>query len=100
MLYKNYASQLPSVGEGMLGRNRFDYALLVQVLGEIPDRQSALKEIFDSLKHGGILSMIESIFDSQFQTGNTVARLARAVGFREKYFFVNRIAFTLILESP
>jgi ubiquinone/menaquinone biosynthesis C-methylase UbiE len=88
------------VGEGKLGRNRFDRALLVTVLGEIPDRNGAMKEIFDALKPGGILSVTEIIFDPHFQGRRTVASLAGAAGFREKAFFGNRIAFTLNLEKP
>jgi len=87
-------------GEGKLERGRYDRALLVTVLGEIPDREAALKEIFDALKPGGILSVTEIIFDPHFQGRGTVLRLAGAVGFREKMFFGNRIAFTLNLEKP
>jgi len=88
------------VGEGKLERNRFDRALLVTVLGEIPDRGAALKEIFAALKSGGILSVTEIIFDPHFQSRGAVMRLADAVGFKEKTFFGNRIAFTLNLEKP
>jgi ubiquinone/menaquinone biosynthesis C-methylase UbiE len=88
------------VGEGKLGRNRFDRALLVTVLGEIPDREAALKEIFEALKPGGILSVTEIIFDPHFQGRGSVTRLALAAGFREKGFFGNRIAYTLHLERP
>jgi FkbM family methyltransferase len=88
------------VGEGELERNQFDRALLVTVLGEIPDREAALKEIFDAIKTGGILSVTEIILDPHFQSRSTVARLAGAVGFREKAFYGNRIAFTLNLEKP
>ena len=35
------------VGEGKLGRNRFDRAVLVTVLGEIPNRDAAMREIRD-----------------------------------------------------
>lgn len=87
-------------GDGKLGRNEFDRALLVTVLGEIPDREAALQEIFAALKPGGILSVTEIIFDPHFQGRNAVVRLAEAVGFREKRFFGNRIAFTLNLEKP
>jgi len=89
-----------AAGEGKLGRNHFDRSLLVTVLGEIPDREAALREIFDALKPGGILSVTEIIFDPHFQTRNTVARLARAVGFREKALHGSRVAFTLNLEKP
>jgi FkbM family methyltransferase len=50
-----------AVGEGKLPRDRFDRALLVTVLGEIPDRERALREIFDALKPGGRLSVTEVI---------------------------------------
>ena len=89
-----------AAGQGQLGYHRFDRALLVTVLGEIPDRKAALKEIFDALNPGGILSVTEIIFDPHFQSRNTVVRLAGAIGFREKEFFGNRIAFTLNLEKP
>lgn len=87
-------------GEDKLGCDKFDRALLVTVLGEIPDRQAALKEIFDALKPGGILSVTEIIFDPHFQGRGTVTRLAAEAGFQEQAFFGNRIAFTLNLEKP
>jgi ubiquinone/menaquinone biosynthesis C-methylase UbiE len=87
-------------GEGKLGRSRFDRALLVTVLGEIPDREKALREIFDALKPGGLLSVTEVIFDPHFQPRQTVARLARSAGFREKALHGNRIAFTAMVEKP
>jgi ubiquinone/menaquinone biosynthesis C-methylase UbiE len=88
------------VGEGKLEPNQSDRALLVTVLGEIPDRPAALKEIFAALKPGGILSITEIIFDPHYQRRSTILRLAAAVGFREKSFFGNRFAFTLNLEKP
>jgi SAM-dependent methyltransferase len=87
-------------GEGNLGRDRFDRALLVAVLGEIPDQRAALQEIFDALKTGGILSVTEVIFDPHFQSCSKVTRLAEAVGFREHRFFGTRLAFTLNLQKP
>ena len=70
------------------------------VLGEIPDREVALKEIFNALKPGGILSVTEIVFDPHFQSRNTVRRLVESAGFRENEFFGNRFAFTLNLERP
>ena len=89
-----------ALGEGKLERNKFDRALLVTVLGEIPDQESALQEIFSALKAGGILSVTEIVFDNHYQSRETVQRLAAACGFREKAFFGNRLAFTLHLERP
>ena len=70
------------------------------VLGEIPDRESALKEIHSALKPGGILSVTEVIFDPHFQRRESVLRLAQAAGFRERNFFGRSLAYTLHLEKP
>jgi ubiquinone/menaquinone biosynthesis C-methylase UbiE len=88
------------VGESKLDRDRFDRALLVTVLGEIPDREAALREVFSALKSGGILSVTEVILDPHYQSRQTVARLAGAVGFREKTRFGNWVAFTMNFEKP
>jgi ubiquinone/menaquinone biosynthesis C-methylase UbiE len=87
-------------GEGKLGLNRFDRALLVTVLGEIPDRKAAMEEIYDSLKPGGILSVTEVIADPHFQRRGNVARAAALAGFVERDFFGNRISFTINFEKP
>jgi SAM-dependent methyltransferase len=88
------------VGEGKLERGKYDRALLVTVLGEIPDQETAMKEVFQALKPGGILSVTEVIFDPHFQTRGTVLKVASAAGFWERAFFGNRIAFTLHLIKP
>jgi len=88
------------VGEGKLERNQYDRAVLVTVLGEIPDRRTALKEIFEALKPGGLLSVTEVIFDPHFQSRRTVRELAAAVGFKEQNCFGNRLSFTMNLEKP
>lgn len=89
-----------AAGDGRLGRDRFDRALLVTVLGEIPDRKAALEEIFSALKPGGVLSVTEMIFDPHYQRRATVRRLAADVGFREHAIYGNRLAFTLNLQKP
>lgn len=91
---------LAGIGEGKLVREHFDRALLVTVLGEIPEKRAAMKEIFNTLIPGGILSVTEIIFDPHFQTKNTVTRLASEVGFRKKCFFGNSISYTLNFEKP
>jgi len=88
------------VGDGKLDVGLADRALLVTVLGEIPDREAALREIFEALKPGGVLSVTETIFDPHYQRRETVIRLAGAAGFREKAFFGSRVAYTLNLEKP
>ena len=88
-----------AIEPGNLGSERYDRAILVTVLGEIPDRQGALEELYRALNPGGILSVTEMIFDPHYQSRRTILSLARAVGFQEKAFFGSRVAYTLNLEK-
>ena len=88
------------VGSGKLDVPAADRALLVTVLGEIPDREAALRSIFAALKPGGVLSITEIVFDPHFQRRATVSELARNAGFEEQAFYGNRIAYTLHLRRP
>lgn len=97
---KNIEFVEAGLGEGRLETNTFDCALLVTVLGEIPDKSAALKEIHAALKPGGVLSITEIIFDPHFQRRSTVTQLATGTGFREAGFFGNRIAYTMHLKKP
>lgn len=87
------------LGEGKLPQAYFDRAVLVTVLGEIPDQPKALKELHSTLKPDGVLSITEVIFDPHFQRRELVLRAARGVGFRELKFFGRRWAYTLHLEK-
>jgi ubiquinone/menaquinone biosynthesis C-methylase UbiE len=89
-----------ALGENKLEKNKFDKVILVTVIGEIPKREEALKEIFDSLKPSGILSVTELIFDPHFQKRSVVINLATSVGFEEKERFGNAIAYTLHFVKP
>ena len=88
-----------ALGSGELPQTYFDRALLVTVLGEIPDQAAALKEIYTALKPGGILSVTEVIFDPHFQPYRAVVRAAEAAGFREKAFYGKKLAYSLHLEK-
>jgi 2-polyprenyl-3-methyl-5-hydroxy-6-metoxy-1,4-benzoquinol methylase len=88
------------LGEGKLERNRFDRAVMITVIGEIPDREAAVQEIFGALKPGGILLVEETIRDPHFQTRSKVSQLAGAAGFKEREFFGNFFSYTLTLEKP
>lgn len=89
-----------ALGQGNLPHGRFDRAVLVTVLGEIPDRGAAMRELFAALKPGGRLSVTEVIFDPHFQRRSEVLRLAHEAGFRIGAFFGNRIAYVQHLEKP
>ena len=88
-----------ALGAGKLGSEEYDRVVLVTVLGEIPDRQSALNEIHRALKPGGILSVTEIMLDPHYQARVTILRLASVAGFQERAFFGNRFAFTIHLEK-
>lgn len=87
------------LGDGKLPQAYFDRAVLVTVLGEIPDQMKALKEIHRALIPGGVLSVTEVIFDPHFQRREAVLRMAGAAGFKEKNFFGGSLAYTMHLEK-
>ncbi len=89
-----------AAGEGKLSRGEYDRALLVTVLGEIPDQRTALAEIFDSLKLGGLLSVTEVIADPHFQRREHVRQAAEAMGFVEQAFFGNAVSYTAHFKKP
>lgn len=87
------------LGKGKLEMAYYDRAMLVTVLGEIPEQEAALQEIYQALKPGGILSVTEIIFDPHFQSRESVQRVAGRVGFREAGFFGKRLAYTMHFEK-
>ncbi|MCG6872671.1 MAG: methyltransferase domain-containing protein [Gammaproteobacteria bacterium] len=89
-----------ALGDDKLPAHYFDRAVLVTVLGEIPDRAGALAELFSALKPAGILAIVELIFDPHFQSRGTVTGLAMATGFRERAFFGHSLAYVIHFEKP
>jgi len=88
------------LGANELDISGFDRAVLVEVLGEIPNQEAALREVWRALKPGGVLGISEVIADPHFQSRKHVTELARSVGFRELFSFGGRLAYTLYLERP
>ena len=89
-----------ALGESRLVSSRFERAVLVTVLGEIPDRKAAVAELFNALKPGGILAVVELIFDPHFQTRKSVTDFAAAAGFMDKGFWGNRMAYVIHFQKP
>jgi ubiquinone/menaquinone biosynthesis C-methylase UbiE len=88
------------LGTERLEPGRYDRAVMVTVLGEIPDREAALSDLFLALKPGGILLVEETVRDPHYQSRSTVLELAGAAGFVEKEYFGNWFSFALALEKP
>src|SRR3990172_1791257 len=59
-----------------------DAAFLITVLGEIPDRVTALHELRRVLKPGGVLSFRETLGDPDYVFEATLRDLCRACGFQ------------------
>lgn len=89
-----------AIGNGELHFGAFDRAVLVTVLGEVHDRETALAEIFEALKPGGLLTVTEVIADPHFQPRGRVLALAATVGFRERMRTGGRFAYSLYLQRP
>ncbi|PWR72116.1 class I SAM-dependent methyltransferase [Methanospirillum lacunae] len=88
------------IGNIDLPSEKYDRAVLITVLGEIPNRETAMESLFKTLKQGGLLLVEETIRDPHFQSRSTVTELAEGVGFRVKEFSGNRFSYTIILEKP
>ncbi len=89
-----------ALGSNVLSADQFDRAVLVTVLGEIPVCEAAFAELYRALKPGGLLAVVEVIFDPHFQTRGTVTSLAYSVGFREQQFFGHRLAYVIHFVKP
>lgn len=87
-------------GGAQVAQDYYDRALLVAVLGEIPDKHAALTEILGALKPGGVLSVTEMLPDPHYQSRRRVSELGRAAGFIEQDYFGTPLAYTLNLRKP
>lgn len=88
---------LGGLGDGQLPAATFDVAVLVTVLGEIPDKASALAEIGGALRAGGVLSVTEVLPDPHYQTLAQVRALAAEAGLAEQRLFEGRAGYTVNL---
>ena len=96
----NVQTVLSRIDQDELEKGVFDRALLVTVLGEIPDREAALRHIFSALKPGSLLSITEVIPDPHYQPHHVVCRLAEAAGFQLDSQHGTWFAFTLNFKKP
>ena len=73
----------------------FDLAYLVTVIGEIPDKGQAFRELYRVLRPGGILSISEFIPDPDYPLRGTVTRGALAAGFEPYQQLGNLLKYVL-----
>jgi ubiquinone/menaquinone biosynthesis C-methylase UbiE len=77
-----------------------DVVYLCTVLGEIPDRATALANCFAALKPGGRLSVTEMIGDPHYQSRLKVRELAEGVGFESEEITGNWRRYTANFRKP
>lgn len=78
----------------------FDVVYLCTVLGEIPDREAALRQCYLALKSGGLFSVTEIFPDPHYQSRATVQYLAAAAGFRLREMHGSWSFFTANFLKP
>jgi SAM-dependent methyltransferase len=88
------ASHLP------LADDSVDSAYLVAVLGEIPDRPLALRELRRVLRRGGVLSITETLTDPDYQLEDSVRDLCRAVGFEPLEHIRGLLGYMMNFRAP
>ena len=83
-----------------LGTADFDRVMLVTVLGEVPDPERAMRELYSVLKPGGLLSVTELIIDPDYQPRSRVRALGQEVGFEIERSYGTALAFTQNFRKP
>ncbi|NQY42246.1 MAG: class I SAM-dependent methyltransferase [Legionellales bacterium] len=85
------------IGDSLFKNCIFDRILLVNVLGEVVDKNTVLNKIFTTLKTDGILSITEIIFDPHFQNQKKVLRFVEDTEFKVLKILGNSIGYTIHL---
>ncbi len=87
------------LGEGAL-RGPFDRIVLAMVLGEVRDREAAVRELYAALGPGGILSVTEVFGDPDYRRPATVRREVEVAGFRLVERYGGFPGYTLNFAKP
>ena len=88
------------VTQAQIPAESFDVVYLCTVLGEIPDREAALRHCYAAIKPGGQLSITELFPDPHYQSQATVQRLAEQVGFQLQALYGPWYFFTANFIKP
>lgn len=76
--------------------DQFDRIFLINVLGEIHDRQGLLRKLRPLLKADGLLCVTEVVADPDFMSYETVRQLCATAGFAEHASHGGRFAYTVV----
>lgn len=96
------ANAHPLVGDAArlpLADGSVDAAFLVAVLGEIPDRVAALRELRRVLKPGGVVSFWENLTDPDYVFQRELRDLCRATGFEEAALQREPLGYTMVFRA-
>jgi len=92
---KNVSLIHAGAGKGKIQDDYFDRAILVTVLGEIPNQQQAIDEIYTALKPGGILSVTELVLDPHYTSKKKLRGLCKKAGFSETALYAHWWTYTM-----
>jgi ubiquinone/menaquinone biosynthesis C-methylase UbiE len=92
---KNVEIIQASAGELPFEDNSLDLTFMVGVLGEVPDRKMALKEIYRALKPGGVLAITELLPDPHYRTESTTIKIGEEASFVVDETFGNFLNYTV-----
>ncbi len=91
------------VGDAMalpFANRTVDNVFLVTVIGEIPDRPQAFVELRRVMKPGGVLAIMESLSDCDYQFEDAVSDLCRATGFSPAGVERRRLGYLMCFTAP
>ena len=90
-----------AAGAGAIPTGRYDAALLATVLGEVPAerREPAVEEIAAALRPGGVLVVLEALFDPHRQSRQAVLALAEPAGLRLEREERGRLVSQMLLRK-
>ena len=77
----------------------FDLAFLVTVIGEIPKREIALKELYRVLKPNGLLSITEFLPDPHYVMRRNLISLVKRLGFNQTEKYGNFFCYTVNFQK-
>ncbi len=93
----------PLVGDAMhlpLANSSVHKALLIAMLGEIPDRLAAMTELRRVIKRGGVLGFTETLTDPDYAFMSELDDLCRAFGFEKLESHGQLLGYTSTFAAP